>query len=53
MRLTYKGTEPAWVPSLALTVQPGETVDVPDELADSFLSHPVWAKAKPAKEVTK
>ncbi len=48
MRVTYKGTEFAWVPLIGLTVQPGETVEVADEAGESLIQQPAWAKAKPA-----
>ena len=50
MKIKLTDDAPHWLPALSLTVQPGETVDAPDDVAASLLAQPVWGRAKPAKE---
>lgn len=54
VRLTYSGAEPVIVPDAGLTVDPNDTVDIPDEIASSLLARPDWQKAaKPEADSVK
>jgi len=37
MKLTYTGTEPAAVPDARLLAEPGQTYEIPEELASSLI----------------
>ena len=48
MKLTYKGTDERVLPTLGITVKPGDEIDAPDDFA-----HPDFVAGGAAKPVSK
>jgi len=46
MKLTYSGDDKVYLPVLAEWIEPGATVDIDADAAESLAEHPDWSAAK-------